>query len=222
MKKLVFTGLAVLAAPAIAADYQSKPLPGTTDTVTYHRGTAVIERDTKFGKVRITPISEETGKPAFVVEILNKTDMPINFGTDSIAAYFSGQNKPTVVYKASDIQKMVQKKAAWASALTSMSGALATNTSYGTACGYGNCITTSVTTPNYFAQANAARNVEAIQYGAGTRIDELARNYLQITTVRPGLSYGGRIALSKPKVKKWPATLVVNVLGEHFNFEMTK
>ena len=222
MKKLVFTGLVVLATPAFAADYQSKPIPGASDTVTYHRGTPVIERDTKFGKVRITSISEETGKPAFVVEVLNHTDRPINFGTDSIAANFSGQNKPTVVYTASAVQKMVQNKAAWAAALTSMSGALATNTSYGTACGYGRCVTASVTTPNYFAQANAARNVEAIQYSAGARIDELGQNYLQITTVRPGQSYGGRIALSKPKVKKWPVALTLNVLGEHFIFEMSK
>jgi len=222
MTKLFLAGLLITATPVAAADFQSKPLPGTNDSVTYHRGTPVIERETKFGTVRITSIPEETGKPAFVVEILNGTDKPINFGTDSIAASFSGQKKPTVVYTANDIQRMVQNKAAWAAALTSMSGALATNTSYGSACGYGHCVTARVTTPDYFAQANAARNVEVIQYNAGARIDELAQNYLQITTVRPGQSYGGRVAISKPKVKKWPVALTLNVMGEHFIFEMSK
>ena len=103
-----------------------------------------------------------------------------------------------------------------------MSGALAQNTSYGTACGYGGCVTASVTTPNYFAQANAARQVSAIHDNAAGRVDELSQNYLQMTTVQPGEGYGGRVAISKPKPKKWPAVLTLTVLGEPFIFEIQK
>lgn len=222
MKRILIIGLLVNASPALAGDFTSKPLPIETDSLTYHRGTPVVERSTSFGKVRITSIGEETGKPAFVVEILNESDTPINFGTENIVATIEGQKKPTQVYTANDIQRMVQNKANWAAALTAMAGASATNTSYGTACGYGRCVTASVTTPNYFAQANAARQVSAIRENEAGRIDELSQNYLQLTTVQPGEGYGGRVAISKPKPKKWPALLKLTVMGESFSFEMRK
>jgi len=222
MKNLLFAGLLAFALPASAADFQSKPIPAEADSLTYYKGTPIVERTTTFGKVRITSIGEETGKPAFVVEILNESETPLNFGTENISASVAGQKKPTVVYTANDIQRMVQNKANWAAFGAAMAGASATNTSYGSACGYGGCVTASVTTPNYFAQANAARQVNDIRNNEAGRIDELSQNYLQLTTVQPGESYGGRVAISKPKPKKWPAALTLTVLGEIFVFEMTK
>lgn len=222
MKVIFFAGLLVSTSPLLAADYKSKPVPQSTDSVTYYKGTPVVERATPFGKVRITSIGEETGKPAFVVDMLNESDAPINFGTENINASVVGEKKPTTVYSADDIQRMVQNKANWAAALTAMAGASATNTSYGRACGYGGCVTASVTTPNYYAQANAARQVNEIRNDEAGRIDELSQNYLQLTTVQPGEGYGGRVAISKPKSKKWPAVLKLTVLGEVFDFEITK
>lgn len=222
MKRFLFIGLMAMAVPAVAGDFKSKPIPSDADSLSYYRGTPVVERATAFGKVRITAIGEETGKPAFVVEILNESEAPINFGTENISVSVVGQKKPTIVYTANDIQRMVQNKANWAAFGAAMAGASATNTSYGSACGYGGCVTASVTTPNYIAQANAARQVRDIRNYEAGRIDELAQNYLQLTTVQPGESYGGRVAISKPKPKKWPAAVSMTVLGEVFSFEMTK
>lgn len=222
MKRTLAVVLLAMAAPTVAGDYTSKPVPIETDSLTYYKGVPVLERSTSFGKVRITSIGEETGKPAFVVEILNETEAPINFGTENITAKISGQAKPAVVYTANDIQKMVQNKANWAAALTAMAGASANNTSYGTACGYGSCVTASVTTPDYYARANAARQVSAIRENEAGRIDELSQNYLQLTTVQPGEGYGGRVAISKPKPKKWPALLTLTVMGEPVAFEISK
>lgn len=222
MKKILFIGLLAVAVPASAGDFQSKPIPAEKDSLTYYKGTPVVERTTAFGKVRITSIGEETGKPAFVVEILNESEAALNFGTENISASVAGQKKPTVVYTANDIQRMVQNKANWAAFGAAMAGASATNTSYGSACGYGGCVNATVTTPNYFAQANAARQVNDIRNNEAGRIDELSQNYLQLTTVQAGESYGGRVAISKPKPKKWPAALTLTVLGEVFVFEMTK
>jgi len=222
MKKILFIGLLVIAVPASAGDFQSKPIPAETDSLTYYKGTPVVERNAAFGKVRITSIGEETGKPAFVIEILNASETALNFGTENISASVAGQTKPTVVYTANDIQRMVQNKANWAAFGAAMAGASATNTSYGSACGYGGCVHATVTTPNYFAQANAARQVNDIRNNEAGRIDELSQNYLQLTTVQSGESYGGRVAISKPKPKKWPAVLTLSVLGEVFSFEITK
>jgi len=197
-------------------------MPAATDSLTYYKGTPVVERLTNFGKLRITSIPEETGKPAFIIEILNESENPINFGTENIVAAVAGQKKPVTVYSANDVQKMVQSKANWAAAFTAMAGASATNTSYGTACGRYSCVTATVTTPDYYARANAAQQVGEIRNMEANRIDELSQNYLQLTTVQPGESYGGRVALSKPKPKKWPATVTLTVLGEQFIFEMMK
>ncbi|MBD1210045.1 MAG: hypothetical protein H9535_16550 [Ignavibacteria bacterium] len=222
MKKSLAIVMLTMATPTVAGDYTSKPVPIETDSLTYYKGVPVLERSTSFGKVRITSIGEETGKPAFVVEILNETEAPINFGTENISAKVVGQAKSIVVYTANDIQRMVQNKANWAAALTAMSGSSATNRSSATACGYSGCVSASVTTPDYYARANAARQISAIRDHEADRIGELAENYLQLTTVRPGEGYGGRVAISKPKPKKWPALLVLTVLDEHFSFEISK
>jgi hypothetical protein len=117
---------------------------------------------------------------------------------------------------------MVQNKAAWAAALTGMAGALATNTSTASACGYGGCYSATITTPNYYAQARASQQIGAIYENSAERVNELSNNYLQTTTVETNASYGGRVAIAKPKVKKWPAQLKFTVLGETFDFEVTK
>ena len=221
--KTLYLALALsVASPALAADYMAVPNPAPEDQLSYFKGVASIERKTDFGSIRITAIGEETGKPAFVVEILNQSDAPINFGTENISASITGQKKPTLVYSAGDIQRMVENKAAWAAALTGLSGALATNTSTARACGYGGCYTATVRTPNYYAQADASRKIDAIYENSAARVDELKNNYLQTTTVAPGASYGGRVALSKPKVKQWPASLTLNVLGQEFSFNVRK
>jgi len=222
MRTLIIAASMALASPAMAADYNAKPLPTAADSLTYYKGVPTIERTTAFGSIRVTSIGEETGKPAFVVEILNTSGEMVNFGTENISAVFATQKKPTIVYSAADIQRMVESKAAWAAALAGMAGALATNTSTATACGYGGCYRASITTPNYYAQANASRQVNAIYANSADRVDELKNNYLQTTTVEPNASYGGRVAISKPKVKKWPAPMTLTVLGEVFSFEVTK
>lgn len=222
MKKFIALALLATSTPAMAADYNANPLPTAADALTYYKGVPTVERSTAFGKIRVTSIGEETGKPAFVVEILNVSGEPINFGTENITAAFATQKKPTVVYSAADIQRMIANKAAWAAALAGMAGALATNTSSATACGYGGCFRATITTPNYYAQARASQQISAIYENSAGRVDDLKANYLQRTTVEPNASYGGRVALSKPKVKKWPAPLTFTVLGETFNFEVTK
>lgn len=222
MKKLIALAALATSTPAMAADYNANPLPTAADTLTYYKGIPTVERSTAFGSIRVTSIGEETGKPAFVVEILNTSAGPINFGTESITATFATQKKPTVVYSAADIQRMVESKAAWSAALAGMAGALATNTSTATACGYGGCYRATITTPDYYAQARASQQVSAIYENSAGRVNELSNNYLQTTTVEPNASYGGRVAISKPKVKKWPAPLTFTVLGETFNFEVTK
>lgn len=222
MKKFIALAALAISTPAMAADYNANPLPAEADALTYYKGVPTVERSTAFGKIRVTSIGEETGKPAFVVEILNLSGSPINFGTENITAAFATQKKPTVVYSAADIQRMIANKAAWAAALAGMAGALATNTSTATACGYGGCYRAVFTAPNYYAQANASRHISAIYENSADRVNELSNNYLQTTTVEPNASYGGRVALSKPKVKKWPAPLAFTVLGETFNFEVTK
>jgi hypothetical protein len=221
--KTLYIALALsVSTPAMAADYLAVPTPAQEDTLTYFKGVASIERKTEFGSIRITSIGEETGKPAFVIEITNVSEASVNFGTENISATIVGQKKPTLVYSAADIQRMVESKAAWAAALTSLSGALATNTSRATACGYRGCYTATIRTPDYFARANASRQINAIYENSADRVDELKNSYLQTTTVEPGQSYGGRVALSKPKVKQWPASLSLTVLGQVFNFDVRK
>lgn len=221
--KTLYLALALsVSAPAMAADYMAVANPAPEDAISYFKGVASVERKTDFGSIRITAIGEETGKPAFVVEITNTSDTAINFGTENISASITGQKKPTVVYTAADIQRMVETKAAWAAALTGLSGALATNTSRATACGYGGCYTATVRTPDYYARADASRKIDAIYENSAARVDELKNNYLQTTTVQPGGAYGGRVALSKPKVKQWPAALTLTVLGQEFSFNVRK
>lgn len=222
MKKIALAIALAVSMPVHAADYMAVPKPTEADTLSYFKGTASIERVTEFGSIRITAIGEETGKPAFVIEITNTSQAPVNFGTENITAEFVGQKKPTLVYSAADIQRMVETKAALAAALTGLSGALATNTSSATACGYGGCYRATVRTPDYYARADASRKIDAIYENSAARVDELKENYLQTTTVAPNQSYGGRLALSKPKVKQWPASLVLTVMGETFNFDVRK
>lgn len=222
MKSLYIALALSVSTPALAADYMASPVASPEDTISYFKGAASVERATSFGTIRVTAIGEETGKPAFVVEITNTSGGPINIGTENMYASFAGQKKPTTVYSAADIQRMVESKAAWAAALTGLSAALSSNTSTARACGYNGCYTATVTTPNYYAQANASRKIDAIYENSALRVDELKANYLQMTTVQPGQSYGGRVALSKPKVKTWPARLTLTIIGQDFTFDVRK
>lgn len=225
MKLITMTAalaLAVSPAPALAADYQSTPVPAAGDGVIYHKGDAIVERQTSFGWIRVKAIGEETGKPAFLVMVYNETDSSFNFGTENVTAHVEGERKATGVYTAGDIQDMVKNKAGWAVALTGLSGALARSNSYGSACGFGGCINTRYSSPDYGAQARAARQIDGIRGDTADKVEELDMNYLQTTTVMPGEVYGGKVAITKPKVKQWPARLTLTIMGEEFDFEVTK
>lgn len=222
VKRTLLLCLLAAASPATAAKFQSMPISTPTDSISYERGAPVIERDTAFGQIRITSIDEEAGKPAFVIEILNESGRPINFGTENVKAAVAGQKKQTLVYTADEIQKMVEADANFAAGMASLSGDLAASNTKVRSCGRKGCVTEKFTTPNYMEQRKAARKVDSIERDTANRLDDLAQNYLQTTTVRSGRSYAGRVAISKPKVDYWPAKLTLTVLGERFSFEMTK
>lgn len=222
VKRTLLLCLLAAASPATAANFQSMPIATPTDSVSYERGDPIIERDTAFGQIRITSIKEETGRPAFFIEVSNESRRPISFGTENVKAAFAGQKKQTVVYNAAEIQQMIESDADFAAGMTALGADLAEHKTSVKSCGRKGCVTEKFTTPNYVEQARAARKVNSIERETGNRLEELDQNYLQTTTIRPGHSYAGRVAIGKPKVDYWPARLTLTVMGERFAFEMTK
>jgi hypothetical protein len=222
---LMVTACAVaLSVPALAGDYSSQPEPGAADTLRYFKGDVTITRKTQTMTISIAPLGNQNGRPAFAIDITNTSPAAINFGLADIAVIVDG--KPVVVLTKDELARKAQNAAGWQRFGAAMVAGL-TNTNYNTTTTNGyvgrtpvSIQSTTVGRDSYAEQRDRERMDNSIEGALAARLADAANNNVDLTTIDPGASYGGKIVLDKPKAKSWPAEAVVTVRGEAFHFTM--
>lgn len=223
MKYAIAAIALVMATPAHAGDYASEPIAAATDLVTYAKGTPAVTRETDSIVVTVVPMEAYFGRPSFYVEVFNKTQVPFNFGTESITVSAEGEKKPTEVYTREELEDQAQNRAMWAGVVAGLAGMSSGYSSYSstTHTPYGSYRTTGSYYNTALASYRTDRLMSGISAGLEQRLADARNNALQKTTVQPGEGYGGRIVLSKPKAK-FPVPVTLNIMGEVFHFQMDK
>lgn len=233
--RFFITTLALCAAtPAFAGDkYVVQPVQTGTETVRYLRGEASVSLFQKQGSVQIQPLAFDHGGLSFAVAVYNDGQAPANFDIADIRVSVLGQQ--TALLSRQDLEKKAKNRALWKQIGIAAIGGLASAAAASqedryTATSY----TRRGTYRTVYTAPSAAGQVQAVALAAGTgagivsvqnqlerTLSDLSADIVQMTTVDPGDSYGGRIVVSKVKFgKALPARidLVVHWNGEDYPF----
>jgi hypothetical protein len=224
--------LCAAASPAFAGDkYVVQPIQVGTETVRYVRGDASVSLFKEHGSIQIQPLAFDHGGMSFAIAVYNDGQAPANFDIANIRVTVLGQQ--TTLLSREALEKKAKNRAMWKqigiAAIGGVASAAAASQQYRyTATTY----TPRGTYRTVFTAPSAAGQVQAVALAAGTGVgiaavqnqlertlSELSTDIIQMTTVDPGDSYGGRIVVSKVKFgKTLPARvdLVVNWNGEDY------
>jgi hypothetical protein len=221
-KKLVTALALATSAPALAGAFLSTPIPAATDVVRYDKGDALLTRETAMGTILLAPLPNHNGRPAFGVSFQNKGPTPVNFGLADISVTVDG--KPVMVLTKQQLAQKAESAARWQSFGAAMLAGMG-NTNSTTTHGYVGGTHVNMTT-TYTDTRGQREDMErmgaAINANLSARLADASENIIDTTTVDPDKAYGGKIILDKPRAKKWPATVLVTVMGETFAFTMSK
>jgi hypothetical protein len=219
---------AAVSTPALAGSYQSAPTSSETAFTHFYKGDAAVTH--KHGQrgltITVSPLPDDNGRPAFAVEVDDDSDPTFNFGLDDIAVTVDGQ--PAHILTKKELAKKAAHAAYWAAFGAALAADLA-NTNYSTTTTSGSvgrrnfyASSSTVSTNNAAALADESRMDADINARLGARLADARDNVIDLTTIGIGGHYGGKIVLDKPRAKTWPAPVTVAVLGEAFQFMMTK
>ena len=232
--RIVFTSLALCAAtaPALAGDkYVVQPVQVGSETVRYVRGDASVSLFKEHGSIQVQPLAFDHGGMSFAVAVYNDGQAPANFDIANIRVAVLGQQ--TTLLSRDMLEKKAKNRALWKQIGIAAIGGLAS----AAAASQQDRYTATTYTPrgtyrSVYTAPSAAGQVQAVALAAGTGVgiaavqnqlertlSELSTDIVQMTTVDPGDSYGGRIVVSKVKFgKALPARidLVVHWNGEDY------
>lgn len=245
MRVAVRSGLLALALavafpkPAVAGDkWVAQPVQVSTETVRYAQGTPTVELERENGIVRITPMPMDHGAFAFAVTVYNDGEAPANFGLENLGSSFAG--KAVYALTRDDLENKAKSRAFWSqfglALLGGTSSALAASqrdvytSRWVTARGTYSSI---MSVPSIAGQLQAVslqnqtiNAMSLVQYQLDRTLASLGNDTLQLTTVDPGESYGGRVVFAKVRPKGLPAQFDINVSwnGElyPFTFQIAK
>jgi len=238
-RKLVL-GLALVCLPvtAIASEKVVQPIQVGSETARFSRGVATVTSNQHDGSVQIRVAPMDHGSVAFDVAVFNAGQSPANFDAADVQGQVQGGTLRA--YTVKELQKKAKTRAGWRMFAIALAGGLAA----AGAASQRDSYSATTTTPHgtyhtYVSGPSAAGQVEAAAIAAGTgysvvrmqqqldaTLDHLSDQVIQLTTVDPGDSYGGRIVLEKFEAKQLPARidLVVRWNGEDskFAFQLAK
>lgn len=228
-----------LSTPALAGPkWVVQPIQAGEETVRYEKGVPTVDLEMKDGVVQITPLAMDHGSLAFGIAIYNDGRQPANFGVENISvAHGDGTVK---VFTREELQKKAQNRAMWQTIALAAVGAMAAASAASQRNHYRSTfVTPRGTYRSYWSAPSVAGQIQATAIAAGTgvgiasiqnHLDETLRalgdEVVQLTTVDPGESYGGRIVIAKIKPKTLPArmSIEINWNGEQypFSFQIAK
>ncbi|MCD2322775.1 hypothetical protein LQ953_01950 [Sphingomonas sp. IC-56] len=224
--------LCVAASPALARDkYVVQPIQIGTETVRYVRGDASVSLFKEHGSIQVQPLAFDHGSLSFAIAVYNDGQVPADFDVANIRVTVLGQQ--TALLSRDALEKKAKNRAMWKQIGIAAIGGLAsaaaasqqdryTATTYTPRGTY----RTVYTAPSSAGQAQAVAlaagtgvGIAAVQNQLEQTLSELSTDIVQMTTVDPGDSYGGRIVVSKVKFDKaLPARvdLLVSWNGEDY------
>lgn len=237
----IAAAFAMLAVPTSAMaepNWVVQPIQTGGQTVRYYKGVPTVGLELKDGVVQVTPMPFDHGSLVFGIAVYNDSFGPSNFGIENVAATYGPA--AVRVFTKDELVKKAKNRAFWSQFGLAMLGGMAA----GAAASQRDYYTSRWITPRgtyrswYSApsiagQYEAAAITGATVFGIATIQNQLDRtvallgdDVLQITTVDPGESYGGRAVVAKISPKAFPAqvNLTVNWNGEAypFSFQIAK
>lgn len=215
-----------------------QPVQVGNETVRFEQGEATVELYSERGSVQIQPLPTDHGSLAFYVGIFNAGDQPANIDITNFTVRAGSQ--PLPVFSRQELEKKAKNRAMWTQiGLVAVGGLAAAG-----AASQRDTYRSTLYTPRgvyrgYYSAPSTAGQIQAAAITAGTgyavykvqeQLDrtrqELANSVVQLTTVDPGESYGGKIVVAKIKDKKLPkeVTVELNWNGEiyPFHFRLAK
>lgn len=226
----------VVTSPALAADYKYMAKAGDHQTVEYQQGNGIVYSKLDHSEVDISYAGDFPGKRAkFLITIVNNGQDNINVDIANLSATYA--NQPLHIYTASELVKIVNGRAGWATFAIALAGGLdaaaastpSTSTTYGHVGGTSFGATTTTYSTNYYAQAAAQdrtdRNLNELRSAHDASVDQINTTALQLTTVKPGQPYVSKICIDRPKELSGGALEIeVAVSGEvhKFDFDVSK
>jgi TonB family protein len=227
---------ALLAAPQVAQakpNFVVQPIQVGAETVRFDQGVATVELYQQHGSVQIQPLPADHGSLAFYVGIFNAGDQPANIDITDFQIQAGSQS--LAVFSREELEKKAKNRAMWTQIGLAALGGVAAAGAYSQRDTYRSTLYTPRGTyhavysrPSTIGQiqgtAIAASTGYAI-YKVQEQLDatrrDLANSVVQLSTVDPGSSYGGKIVLAKIKDKKVPkdVTITLSWNGETYPFQ---
>ncbi len=224
--------LAAAPTPANAAPPEVQAVQVGAETVRYLQGVPTLDLHKAKGAVQISPLPLDHGSMAFAVAVWNEADAPVTIDVTNFAATSAG--KDVGVFTVKELVGKAKNRAMWGQIGLAMAGGLAAAAAASQRDTYNGTLRTphgnyysSFSAPSAFGQVQAM----AITAGTGvgiaaiqSRLDQtraaLGNDVVQLSTVDPMQSYGGKIVLHKIKDAKLPqrVDLTVTWNGETYPF----
>jgi hypothetical protein len=222
-----------MAQEAIAREkFLIQPVQVGSETVRYDQGVATVELFQRQGSVQIQPMPVDHGSLSFFVGVYNAGQLPANIDITNFSVTAGDQS--LAVFSRQDLEKKAKNRAMWTQIGIAALGGLAAAGAASQRDTYHSTIyTPRGTYHGYYSAPSAIGQLQAAAITAGTgyaiynvqqRLDqtrrELADSVVQLSTVDPDRSYGGKIVLAKIKNKKLPqvVTITLDWNGERYPF----
>lgn len=238
MKRVIFAIALLGISTSIAQGAMAKekfliqPVQVGKETVRYDQGVATVELFNRQGSVQIQPMPVDHGSLAFFVGVYNAGQLPANIDITNFSIDAGGQ--PLAVFSRQDLEKKAKNRAMWKQiGIAALGGLAAAGAASQRDTYHSSFYTPRGSYHGYYSAPSAFGQIQAAAITAGTgyaiynvqqRLDqtrrELADSVVQLSTIDPDRSYGGKIVLAKIKDKTLPKIVTINLdwNGERYPF----
>lgn len=227
----------LIAQPAWAGDRVIvQPVQIGSESLRFTHGVASVDNVQRNGAVQVTVLPLDHGNLTLEVAFLNAGAVPMTVDPQQIAAFVGGQRLRLLTTQ--QLESKAKSRTLWKQigvvALSAIAASAAANqrdyvsTSYAGQFGripiYGRSVTS---VPSLYGQLQADRITDQAGYALTAMQDRLDRTReaigaetLQLSTVDPGQSYGGRVSFARFKPAALPErlSLAINWNGETYQF----
>lgn len=229
---LVSMALTVAGQAVAKEKFVVQPVQVGAETVRYEQGVATVELFNRQGSVQIQPLPVDHGSLAFYVGVYNAGHVPANIDISNFSIRAGDQT--LAVFSRHELEKKAKNRAMWTQiGIAALGGLAAAGAASQRDTYHSTFYTPRATYHGYYSAPSVVGQIQATAITAGTgyaiynvqqRLDrtraELANSVVQLSTVDPDDSYGGKIVLAKIKDKKLPKVVTIDLdwNGERYPF----
>jgi hypothetical protein len=206
-----------------------QPIQYGRETVRYVQGQPTLDVRGKSGVVQITPLPMDHGCVTFGIVVFNDSGRAADIDIRDVTATIG--DRPGVVLTAQQLQSRAGNRAFWTSvAIAAVAGVAAgvasannshytvrTRTPHGSYVSKASYHSASDAVNGAIIAGGGAAAIGTVQQKLDATRAEIGENVLQLTTVEPGDSYGGRVVIDKLK-GQLPQTINLTVAWNGENY----